>query len=149
VSEPYREGKIARDKESLRKVFASRISVEGQLVVVLNLALPSRRLRLITTPSRAVKKYEVHELIGTNEDAGPGQEVGNVWYLGFFEVSQGGVLLYGDEVVVGGRSIGEVAGFDETHMPNHINIVVKLREVGTGIDLKLRVGDKVIFKPSE
>lgn len=145
--EPYKEGKISRDRASLGKIYVSRSPVEGRLVTVLNLSLTGRRLQLIQTPSRALVKHEIHELVGTNEDAAPGQEVGNAWYLGFFEVTQGGVILHGDEVAVGDRTVGEILGFDETHMPNHINIVVKLRQVATGLELGLKLWDKVVIRP--
>jgi len=35
------------------------------------------------------------------------------------------MLVYGDSVVIGGKTVGTIAGFDESHFPNHYNIVIK------------------------
>jgi len=115
-------------------------------VAVLNHKLTNRQLNLVKTPTRAIKRGEIHELIGTHEDASPGSSVNNVWYIGFFEVTKGGIIVYGDEVYINEKKIGLVLGFDETHMPNHMNIVIKLEEPKTGAELGIRVGDRVVIR---
>ena len=60
----------------------------------------------------------------------------------FFEVKIGGIVVVGDKVSVGDRVIGEVAGFDVTHMPNHMNIVVKAKE---RTKLGVKLGEKVVI----
>jgi len=62
--------------------------------------------------------------------------------LGFFEVISGGIILIGDQASIDGAPIGEVAGFDQTHMPNHMNILVK----GPLKRPELRLGSKVSFR---
>ncbi len=51
----------------------------------------------------------------------------------------------GDKVSVGAKPLGVLAGYDETHMPNHMNIVVKTPSLDKP---EIRVGDKVRFKPA-
>ena len=120
--------------------------IQGKLVVVLDGHLTGRGLNLIKPPSRAVLKHEVHELILTDEEtAVPGGTVERVWYVGFFEVLDGGMAIVGSPVTVGGVEIGTLAGFDETHLPNHLNIIIKTARPVTGADLDLALGAEVTF----
>lgn len=130
--------------------YAAKTPIKGNLVVVLEGKLEDRSLQLLTTISRALCKHEIHELILTDEtEAGPGKQVNKIAYLGFFEVTDGGVMVAGDELSIGGKKIGVIAGFDETHMPNHLNIVVKADTRNSGVELGLQLGDEVIcVKPS-
>lgn len=141
--DPYKKGKIPL--KDIARIFHEKNNVEGRILVVLDHNLANRGLKLINTPSRALKKYEIHELIGTNEEAFPGSEVKNVWYLGFFEVEKGGVITYGDSVWINNRKIGEVIGYDETHMPNHLNIVIKIKELKTGAKFGIKLNDRVVI----
>ncbi len=62
--------------------------------------------------------------------------------IAFFEITKSGLVVAGDDVWIEDRLLGKLAGFDVTHMPNHINVVVKtysLEEPG------LRVGDRIRF----
>ena len=128
------------------QAFAARTPVSGRLVAVLDAEATGRGLNLISPLSRAVVKHEIHELIVTPEpSAGPGSVVNDIAYLGFFEVEEGGIILVGDYLDVAGRRIGQVAGFDLTHFPNHMNIVVRGVEVATGRGLRLELGDVVSF----
>ena len=61
----------------------------------------------------------------TPEPASPGSRVGSIAYLAFVEFQNGGVLLSGDKVFVDGDEVGEVAGYDMSHFPNHMNLVVR------------------------
>lgn len=128
------------------QAFAARTPVSGRLVAVLDAEATGRGLNLIPPLSRAVVKHEIHELIVTPEpSAGPGSVVNDIAYLGFFEVEDGGIILVGDYLDVAGQRIGQVAGFDLTHFPNHMNIVVRGVEVATGRGLRLELGDIVSF----
>ena len=51
----------------------------------------------------------------------------------------------GETLLVDDQSIGTVLGFDETHEPNHINIVIGGGRRRTGKQLELGVGGKVRF----
>ncbi|MCL4426519.1 MAG: hypothetical protein M1299_08415 [Firmicutes bacterium] len=127
--------------------FAKRREIRGQLVVVLDGRLEGRNLQLIVPLSRALLQGDIHELISTDQVAGPGQEVARVSYLGFFEVSQGGVVVVGDKLAVAGQMLGTVAGFDITHLPNHLNIVINRDDRATGLELGLGLGDELRFVP--
>jgi hypothetical protein len=129
--------------------YAAKVPVSGRLVVVLRGHVARRRLALIPQPSRAVVVHAVHELIATDEPrVGPGATVNRIAYLGFVEFQQGGVVLIGDEVRVGRRLLGRVAGYDVTHMPNHMNIVIAVARVVSGEELGLRLGARVVFAGS-
>ncbi|MFZ5942866.1 MAG: DUF6917 domain-containing protein [Bacillota bacterium] len=125
--------------------YAKKREIKGTLVVVLDGKLEGRNLKLITPISRALNKNEIHELIITDEpEAGPGKKVDTISYLGFFEVEQGSVMLSGDKLYLGNQLIGSIAGFDETHMPNHLNIVIKSNQRLTGVELNAEIGMEVI-----
>jgi hypothetical protein len=68
--------------------------------------------------------------------------VNRVALIAFFEVLEGGVILLDDQVTIGDRLVGTVAGFDETHMPNHQNICLN-GELSDGESIAIAVGDPV------
>ncbi len=128
----------------LLDTYRAKVPILGNLVVVLQGYLPDRELSLINPKSRALLKGEIHELILTDEtEAGPGQTVNNIAYVGFVEIEQGGVAVVGDKIVINGQNIGKVAGFDITHMPNHLNIVLKSSQLLSGADSDLELRNKV------
>jgi len=131
--EPY-NGKIKINPFSVRQ------RIQGRIVAVMDVELCDRGLKLICPISRALKIHDIHEIILTDEDCGPGSVVNRVAYIGFVEVTKGGVMVIGDIVAAGNRLLGKIAGFDETHFPNHLNIVVRADELFTGKDLNLYVG---------
>ena len=123
--------------------FARKRDVKARLAVILRGKLEERGLNLVVPISRAVKKNEVHEIIITDESAaGPGSEVNRIAYVGFAEIVSGGVLVVGDELVCGDRLLGTIAGFDETHLPNHLNIVL-FGERLTGVELNLALESEI------
>jgi hypothetical protein len=68
----------------------------------------------------------VIELITTTQkECKPGDRVDRVTYIGFAEIQAGGVLRIDDQVVVKGEPRWTVVGFDETHHPNHLNVIMK------------------------
>ncbi|MBZ4654459.1 MAG: hypothetical protein JG781_1816 [Peptococcaceae bacterium] len=142
--DPYKAGLFSRNP------YAKKRPCQGELVVVLDGKMENRKLQLITPISRALCTGEIHELIVTDEEqAGPGQEVNRIAYWGFFEVTSGTVVVAGDEVRIGNSVLGTIAGFDETHMPNHLNIVIKAAERKTGVELGLALEEKIIITKKE
>jgi hypothetical protein len=126
--------------------YVSKTAVKGRLAVILRGRNETRRLSLIPQPSRCLKTHDVHEIIICDEeDARPGAEANRIAYLGFFEVSRGGVVIVGDEMYCGGRLMGTVAGFDEAHSPNHINIVLFNKERNTGEELGIKLDQEIVF----
>jgi hypothetical protein len=127
--------------------YAANRPVKGTVVTVLNSAHESRGLKLIPTYSRALPKHSIHELIATDElDKKPGDTANRIAYLAFFEVSRGGCIIVGETFFVDGKPIGQILGFDETHEPNHLNIVIGVKKRQTGSQLKIKVGSKIKFE---
>ena len=143
-ADPYASGKWGGGKPAI----VSRTGIEGRIVAVLTTKVETRGLELIHPWTRCIRAREVHELQLTDEeDARPGGTVNRTAAVAFMEFTVGGLLVGGDTVVVAGREIGTVVGFDETHMPNHQNIVLKGPERKTGAEWGLKGGDKVVIRP--
>lgn len=124
--------------------------MRGQLVTVSGASSDERGLSLIPQPSRVLCKNEIHELMTTDEvDAGPNKTVDRAGVVGFFEVSQGSFVVVGDPVFINDKEIGKIAGFDETHFPNHYNVVVLSPKRLSGLELGFHVGDKLRIGSSE
>lgn len=139
VIDPYSLFKI-----NVETAFIEKRPVTGTVVAVMDLMLPERSLNLIAQHSRVLKKREIHELIlVTDPLAKPGSVVRGASYLCFFEVTEGGVVLVNDKVIINDTPICVIKGYDETHAPNHINIVCFGSDTKTGKQLGLKVGDKV------
>jgi len=140
MKDPYKEGMFKKNP------YAKKRPVKGVIKVVLEGVYEERGLNLIVQPSRCLLKNEIHELILTTEEAKPGDKVNKIAYLGFFEVTEGSVVVFQDPVKIGGKKVGIIAGFDETHSPNHYNIVVKGDELISGkdrlieLDMEVEIG---------
>jgi hypothetical protein len=119
--EPYQANKIPDHWPHSPK----RI-VTGKLVAISGLRLINRGTELMYPRSRALPKYSIVEITATDENqAAPGSEVNSVLYIGFFEVDQGGIVVSGESVSIGGVEIGHIAGFSGIHDPNHLNIIIR------------------------
>jgi hypothetical protein len=139
--DPYAAGKFSANP------YAQKCDVTGSLAVVLDGAMPDRGLTLIKPISRCIRRCDVHELILTDEaGAKPGATVNSIAYLGFVDIEKGGVLVQGDVVFLDGKKVGVLAGFDETHMPNHLNIVIKSEKMLSGTRQGVKLGMTVTFK---
>lgn len=140
--DPYQAGIIKGDIYANAK----KRKVTGKIVVVQDLKLDNRGLKLIPVPSRVFLSQGIHELISTDEEkAKPGEEVNSVAVIGFLEFTQGGVITVGDKMMIGEKEIGIIAGFDETHAPNHLNIIIKAPAKVSGFDLGIELEDDVII----
>jgi len=137
----------AANKLDTKYPCADKSVVNGKICVILDARAADRNLELVKYPSRAVIKHEIHEIILTAEaTAAPGAAVNNISYLGYFEVDESGVIWVGDRVLVGGKDIGRLAGYDMTHFPNHMNIIIKIDgELYTGLEAGLEVGTPISF----
>lgn len=127
--------------------YADKTIVSARIVAVLRGELENRNLELIPQPSRVVKQGEIHEIIVTDEESSPGENVQRIVCVGFVEFLSGGVLLSEDSVFAGNRFLGSIAGYDMAHFPNHINIVINGERI-SGEDLGLTVGTPVFFTPN-
>jgi len=140
MTDPYIAGMISTDPFHKKQV------VEGRIVAVLSNRFDNRGIILMPQPSRAFLKNEIHELLLTDENVSPGDTVNRICGLGFFEIGVPGIILAGDTVNVSGQTVGTVAGFNDTHMPNHLNIVIHslVRKTGAALDIELQ--DAVIVR---
>lgn len=139
MADPYARNMFG----SFNPYYAKR-KLAGKLAVVLDGEFEDRGLTLIKPSSRALLQSEIHEFILTDEETGPGSQVNRIAYVGFAQVEVGTVIVVGDPVVIAGKNIGVIAGFDETHMPNHLNIVVHGKRI-SGKTLDLKVEDPIII----
>lgn len=127
--------------------FTERQPVRARMVAIMEGKLDRRGLALISAPSRALAQGQIHELIATDDpEAGPGAKVDRIAYVGFFEVIRGGVVLAGDRVTSGTRELGQLAGYDLTHFPNHMNVVIYSRQRMPGSSL-LQLGEEILISP--
>ncbi|MFH0735111.1 MAG: hypothetical protein V1773_13100 [bacterium] len=141
MADPYSRNLIQND------FYYSKTELIGKFVVVLDGKLENRGLNLIKPISRVFTKGTIIELIGTDDkNAGPGKDVDNIAYIGFLELKNGGVVIAGDELVWNGQIIGTIAGFDDTHMPNHQNTIIKVEKRIPGKDLGIKINDELIIK---
>lgn len=141
MADPYSRNLIKND------FYYSKVEMKGKFVVVLDGKLENRGLSLIKPISRVFTKGTIIELIGTDdENAVPGSNVDNIAYIGFLEIQNGGVVLAGDELIWNGKVIGTIAGFDDTHMPNHQNTIVKVDTRIPGKELGIQINDELIIK---
>jgi hypothetical protein len=139
--DPYEAGKAIGRSPSIKT------SVACNLVVVLDTYRDGRELALIHPYSRCVLANDVHELIITDEAAAkPGGNVNRVAGLGFMVIAESGVVIVGDEVTCTRFGLlGTVVGFDLTHYPNHMNVVLYAAERASGRRLGLEIGEELCF----
>ena len=138
--------KIATTRFVTLATYAANRPVTAAVVTVLDSMHEARGLKLISTYSRALQKNSIHELIATDETGRkPGDTVNKIAYLAFFEVTRGGCIIVGETLFVDGKAIGEIVGFDETHEPNHLNIIIGVTSRRTGRQLNISVGGKIKF----
>jgi hypothetical protein len=120
--------------------------VQGRLVCILDARSERRGMQLEIHPSRALRAGEIHELALTDDaGAAPGVRVDRVAYVGFVEIGQGGVVVAGERVTLGRRELGQVVGFDCTHFPNHMSILIRGAALQTGRGLGAVVDEPVVF----
>jgi len=144
MSDPYKRKLVNQD------FYHSKVDINGKFLVVLDGQLDNRGLNLIQPISRAFSQHTIIELIGTDElDAKPGSMVNNICYIGFVELLNSGVILTGDRVLWNDSEIGVIAGYDDTHMPNHQNTIVLMKERISGKVLGIKRGDKLLIKGFE
>lgn len=141
MADPY-EKKLVN-----QNFYHSKVDIKGRVVVVLDGLIDNRGLSLIKPPSRAFPAGTIIELIGTDEaTASPGGNVDKIAYLAFVELTNGGVLLNGDPVYCNSHLIGSLVGYDDTHMPNHQNTIVRMDERKSGAQLGFALGDEIIIQ---
>lgn len=122
-------------------LFSEKINIRGKWVAVMDYVRHDRGIILTSFNTRCFKKHEIHEFIVCSTNAIPNEPIDNVTYLGFGEITQGGVVEVGDIMYQEDRPIGTIFGFDETHMPNHYNIIIKTDNPLTGFAMGIKSTD--------
>lgn len=138
--DPYAEGKI------IASPYYKKSDIEGVCVAILDLRMRNRNLELIIPMSRVLREGEIHEFIATEQHSCCGGKVDDIAYVAFYEIVKGGIVLRGDTVFSHERALGYIAGYDETHMPNHLNVVLHVSELKTGKELGIALGDKLVIR---
>jgi hypothetical protein len=122
-----------------------RARVEAVVCAVMNHDRHDRGLRLAEWQTRAVRQGDVHEILLVGpESVNPSEPIDNVSYIGF-ATFEAGLLAVGDEVCIDDHLVGTVAGFDDTHLPNHMNICLR-GELENGVSRGLKPGSTVKFR---
>lgn len=135
------------DLSSVDPIYPRR-ETTGVVIAVLRTSRIDRGLKLIKERSRCICRWDIHEFIVTDErDPHPGDPVDRIGYLAFVEFETGGVIVSGDVMSIDGRDIGNLVGFDETHAPNHMNIVIRSDDRTDGFARGIKVGQSVSLKP--
>jgi hypothetical protein len=124
-----------------------RAPLEASMVCVLHHRRSDRDLTLAPWTTRAIAEGEVHELLMVDSTADLTRPVDQVSYLGFGRFPAG-LLVVGDTLIREGRPLAKLVGFDDTHLPNHMNIVFQaLSEGRTGQELGIRPKEVLILGP--
>lgn len=140
MADPHRQNRVTRDH------YYRKTEVGARLFALLDWAVEDRDMTLIPQLSRAVRRGDILELATTDEaDRQPGQTVQRIAYIGFAEVVDTGLVLIGDHVKIGKETVGTVIGFDETHMPNHLNLILQVETRQTGRELDVKLDALVVF----
>jgi len=74
--------------------------------------------------SRAVSRNEIHELVFCREEPAALRTTG----VCAIEIEASGVILKDDAVVVDGALVSRVIGFDVSHCPDHLDVLLALPE---------------------
>lgn len=135
---PYQRGKTPAD------FYAKKAAVRGRVVAVLKGRVKERGLSLLPSPTRALLKNEIHELLITGEEK-RGSIIHQVAYLAFIVIEEGGVIIAGEKVIWQDKELGTVLGFDGTHLPNHYNIILCSPHPLSGEEQGIALGDAVLF----
>ncbi|MFD8497341.1 DUF6917 domain-containing protein [Amycolatopsis sp. NPDC059657] len=121
-------------------MFGSRCVISARWSAVMRHRRNDRRMVPSAWRTRCLRAGEIHEFILCTPSADRSEPMDDVSYLGFAEILDGGVLAVGDELRSGEHLLGTVHGFDETHFPNHYNILIAAQRLDTGVELGLEVG---------
>jgi hypothetical protein len=128
-----------------------RATMTGRWVAIMEHRRLSRGMKLERWQTRAVPAGSVHELMTTPAPPPAGSDrIDEVTYLGFAEFT-GGLLAVGDAVhQADGTLLGHVLGFDDTHLPNHMNVILLSEDRRTGRQRGLPAGGELrVVSPAD
>ena len=119
--------------------------VEITLVMVLGHSRAEREMEQGKYMTRCIKAGEVHELVAVAAHTLSDGKYHGASYIGFAEFNSSAVIHVGEKVFLGAAYVGVVGGFDYTHFPNHINILIEAEHPRDGQTLRITTGQKGRF----
>jgi hypothetical protein len=119
--------------------------IETHFVAILGHQSLDRRMIASPHHTRCIQDGEIHELVYVAESPDGLIDLNDAWYLGFIKFPQGGVLAKGMTIEINGQGKGKLIGFDETHFPNHLNLLISDQNPQNGQDMSLKLNDSCDF----
>lgn len=130
--------------QSPKKAKIKKMDLIGKLITVHGTIRENRKIEPMIQRTRVVNKGEAHELlIGKNYKKG--EMIEDTAYIGFVEFLETGLLKQGDKLYIRWQEVGRIIGFDDTHMPNHLNIIIGSPEFKPGIEWGFSPGFTAFF----
>ncbi len=117
--------------------YGEKRAVLGEVVAEVNAR--GGRLQLSKAWSRSILKGEIHEIMLTPTAHSPGETLPGFTAVAFFETTQGGHTVIGDQLILNGEQVATLTGYEMNHMPNHMNIVFTAK----GEPQELKLGDQI------
>jgi hypothetical protein len=124
---------------------AESAPAEVELVMVLGHSRPEREMVREPLATRCVIAGEVHELVAVDPVTLRDGRYHGASYIGFGTFTRSAVIHVGEPLLLDGVALGVVGGFDGTHLPNHLNILIETDRPAHGRDLGLVVGCRLLF----
>lgn len=119
--------------------------VELTFVMVLGHDRADREMEKGSFATRCVQAGEVHELVAVNAGTLDNGKYHGASYLGFVTFNGPAVIYLGESLFIEGKFIGVLGGFDYTHFPNHMNILIETEQPTNGKTLGIIVGQRAEF----
>ncbi|WP_128428106.1 Gfo/Idh/MocA family protein [Streptomyces cyaneus] len=134
-------------RKHVRLRMPSKLPVRTSVVRLLFHETVRRGMLLAHAGSACIRAGDIHELVVTREDTDvAGARIDHVAYLGFIEFLDPAMLTRGDTFWIGDRKLGVFAGYDESHLPNHLNLILSADRLVTAEDIDLRPQDVIIVR---
>lgn len=142
-----RDAAVLGRRKHVRLRMPSKRDVRTNVVRLLFHETLHRGMRLAPAGSACVRAGDIHELVVTRDDVDDAEAlIDHIAYVGFLEFTDPAMLTRGDTFWYGEELLGWFAGYDESHLPNHLNLILHGPRLVTAEDLDLRPGDTIVVK---
>lgn len=108
-------------------------------VMILGHVRDDRIMKAAAYVTRCVRAGEIHEFVKVPDVADASDQYRGAAYVGFAEFRNAAVIHVGQGLWINETLVGKIVGFDETHLPNHMNILIGTPDRVSGVDMGLRV----------
>jgi predicted dehydrogenase len=123
-------------------------AAQARIIRLLGRRTAERGITVNDNSSCCIRRGEIHSFFVTDEaDIKPGSRIDHTEDIGFAEFMTPAVIEAGDNMYIGNRLLGKIAGFDAWNYPNHYDILIKAPSRLTADDLKHRIGDVISIAP--